>query len=150
MTEPSSSIAAGVAATATGAWSAFSWAAVNQAPIPFLGVPLIVVAMSATGALLSFAVGQPLRSRRQMFKMALVNTFVGATLTGLIPVVADLTWAQGAEGSRLLPPLALLVSLSLRFLLPIAIDLMPAAARGALKRFFGIEAALSPDKESTP
>lgn len=142
MDQPSLKLAA-----AAGAWSVL-----NQATVPFLGVTLVVVSMSATGALISFGVGAPIRDRRRMFRMAFVNTLAGSALVGILPLALGWEWAH--PESRALPPLALLISMSLRFIIPIAIDLAPAAARGALSRFFAIEpppaAPPSPEKDSIP
>lgn len=135
------------AAAASPAAGISAWAAVNQASIPFIGVPLIVVSMAATGALISFGIGEPVRDRGRMFKMAGVNSVLASVLAGFLPAVLQWSWAQG-EGARWLPPFALLVGFALRFLIPVAIDLAPAAARGVLKRFFGIEAAPPTRKES--
>lgn len=122
------------AASAPNAWTTL----INESSIPFLGVSLVVVSMAATGALISFGIGATIRDRRRMIRMALINTLAGSALTGLLPMAFGWDWATQAE-TKALPPMALLISMSLRFFIPIAIDLAPMAARGALNRFFAIE-----------
>lgn len=131
-----------------------AWASLNQSSVPFLGVSLVVVSMAATGALISFGVGATIRDRRRMIRMAFINTLAGSALTGLMPMAFGWDWATQSE-TKALPPMALLISMSLRFLIPIAIDLAPMAARGALNRFFAIEPStpatpVDPEQENIP
>ncbi|MBT9158799.1 MAG: hypothetical protein DDT26_00046 [Dehalococcoidia bacterium] len=107
---------------------------INDWTTPFLGVPLIAVGMAAAGALLSFAHGSAVESRKQLFHMALANTIVGSTATGLLPAVFGWTWVNEA----LQPPLAFFLALSCRWAIPLLVEVAPAAVRGGLSKMFGI------------
>lgn len=107
---------------------------VNDVTVPLLGVPLVTIGMAAAGSLLSFAYGSSISSRGQLFRMALANTAMGAAFTALLPAIFDWTWVT----ETLQPPLAFTLALSCRWLVPLAIDVAPAAVRGALSKFFGI------------
>jgi hypothetical protein len=130
--ETTNQVAASVAGA--GAATVSAWTMLNEASIPFIGIPLIGLSMAVTGALVSFGVGAPITNRRKMFKVAGVNAMLGATLTAILP--AALNWEWMTPGLQ--APLAFGFSLSLRWVVPIAIDLAPDTARGALRKFFGI------------
>ena len=107
---------------------------INEVTVPLLGVPLVTIGMAAAGALLSFAYGAAVESRTQLFRMALANTVIGAAATALLPAIFGWAWVT----EQLQPPLAFVLALSCRWLVPLLIDVAPAAVRGALSKFFGI------------
>ena len=104
-------------------------AGINGWSIPLFGVPLTVVAMAAAGATISFAYGEPVRSRRKLFTLAAANTFVAAIAVAVIPQALGWEWVD----ARLQPPLAGLVAIGARWFVPQFINLVPEMLRKAFK-----------------
>lgn len=106
-------------------------AGINGWSIPLFGVPLTVVAMAAAGATISFAYGEPVKSRKKLFTLALANTFIATIAVAVIPKAFGWDWAD----ARLEPPLAGLVAVGARWFVPQFISLVPEV----LKKFFKLE-----------
>lgn len=110
---------------------------VNNVTVPLIGAPLVTICMACAGALLSFSYGNVTEGRWKMYRMAFTNSMVGVALTVLLPIILEWQWTQ--EHPQLQPPLAFLVSLGCRWMVPLAIELAPSAVRSALEKFFGIK-----------
>lgn len=104
-------------AMATVAPSAFNF----DISTPFFGVPLPVLGMSAAGAIASFSYGDPVTPRLRMYKLALVNTMIGAAAIGIIPKMFGLEWLVPA----IEPACAFFASLVARWILPAVIGGIP-------------------------
>lgn len=98
---------------------------INELSVPFFGVPLTVLAMAAAGATLSFAYGEPLESRKKLFTLAIANTFLAAILVAVIPQALGWEWTN----TNLEPPLAGIVAIAARWVVPNFIDLVPEVLR---------------------
>lgn len=122
-------VAGTVAATAVGVVGG-----VHDVTLPGFGVPLITVAMSAAGALISFAHGASITGRATLFRMAAANTLIGLAATVLLPAAFGWKWVD----TSMQPPLAFIFALAARWLVPLAIDIAPAAIKGLLSKFLGV------------
>lgn len=102
--------------------------AVNNLSIPFLGVPLNVVAVAAFGAIVSFAWGKPVEGPRKLWKLYSLFvgiTFLAATFVAVVPYMMGWEWVK----PELQPPFAGLVAAMMRFAIPPFIDLIPEVIR---------------------
>ena len=98
---------------------------INGWSIPMFGVPLTVLAMAAAGATISFAYGEPVKSRRKLFTLAIANTFIAAISVAVVPEAFGWNWVS----EKLEPPLAGLVAIASRWIVPNFIDLVPEVLR---------------------
>jgi len=108
----------------------------NAITVPLFNVPLVTIGMAAFGALLSFSYGRAVAKRLDLYKMAFANTFLGCALVTVLPAALNWEWMQA---SQLQPSLAFMLAMGARWFVPLAIEIAPAATRGALSRFFGIK-----------
>lgn len=97
----------------------------NGWSIPLFGVPLTVIAMAAAGATISFAYGEPVRSRRKLFTAAIANTFLASIVVAVLPKAFGWDWVD----PRLEPPFAGLVAVGARWFVPQFISLIPEVLR---------------------
>lgn len=104
---------------------------INGWSIPLFGVPLTVLAMAAGGATISFAYGEPVKSRKRLFTLAVANTFIAAISVAVVPEAFGWEWVN----EKLEPPLAGLVAVGARWFVPQFISLVPEV----LKKFFRLE-----------
>lgn len=98
---------------------------INGWSIPMFGVPLTVLAMAAAGATISFAYGEPVKSRKKLFTLAIANTFIAAISVAVVPEAFGWSWVS----DKLEPPLAGLVAIASRWVVPNFIDLVPEVLR---------------------
>lgn len=110
---------------------------VNNVTIPLIGAPLVTICMACAGSLLSFSYGNVTEERWTMYRKAFTNSMVGVALTVLLPIILEWEWT--AEHPQLQPALAFLISLGCRWMVPVAIELAPNAARSVLERIFSIK-----------
>jgi hypothetical protein len=75
--------------------------------------------------------------------MAAANTFIGAAATVLLPAALGWTWVD----TSLQPPLAFILALTARWLVPLAIDVAPSAIKGFLSKFLGVTVTI-PEKSN--
>lgn len=104
---------------------AISLATVNDMSIPFLGVPLNVVAVAAFGSIISFAWGTPIKERKKLYLTWLASTFTAVVFVAVVPLMMGWEWAQPS----VLPPFAGLMAAGMRFLVPPFIDMLPEVFR---------------------
>lgn len=112
----------GVAATAAAA----GW---NDWSVPLFGVRVTVIMMAAGGAFASFAYGDPVRPRSKLYTLAAVNTFLASVLVAVVPAMMGWQWST----PKLEPPLAALVAIGCRWIVPQAILMIPEFLRKILR-----------------
>lgn len=124
------------AAGVTGLGAILSW----DATTAFIGVPLNVLLASLTGALLGIAYGEPIIPRRRLILTALVNAFIGAIVTAVLPHLPLFGWLAKAPA----PAVAVGVGFVMRWVLPAIIEHLPSLIRGAAARL-GAKGPAKPD-----
>lgn len=97
----------------------------NDISIPLFGVPLTVITMAAGGALASFAYGEPITSRKKLYILAAVNTFLASVAVGVFPTMLGWAWAS----PKIAPPLAALIAALCRFAVPAIVEMVPELLR---------------------
>lgn len=107
----------------------FAAAATNAvepgALLPFFDVRLTTVGMASAGSLIAFAYGTPVRDRRKLFGYAIGGVFIGVWVVQLLPAWLGWAWYSTA----LEPPLAGVVALLSRWIVPFFIENAPAFLR---------------------
>lgn len=98
---------------------------INGWSIPLFGVPITVLAMAAGGATIAFAYGEPVKSRKRLFTLAVANTFIAAISVAVVPEAFGWEWVS----DKLEPPLAGLVAVASRWVVPSFIELVPEVLR---------------------
>ncbi len=106
--------------------AAASGLVLNTLPVPMFGVPLTVMCMAAFGSFSSFAYGQPEGSRKRLFTLAIVNTFLATIAVVVIPAWFGWTWVT----PEIIGPVAAALGFLARFVIPPAIEAIPATIRG--------------------
>lgn len=119
----------GVAATA----AATGW---NDWSVPLFGVRITVIMMAAGGAFASFAYGDPVKPRPRLYTLAAVNTFLASVIVAVVPPMMGWQWST----PKLEPPLAALVAIGCRWIVPQLIVMIPEFLRKILRL----------DKKETP
>lgn len=114
-------LAIGAAATAVGNW--------NDLSIPLFGVRVTVIMMAAGGAFASFAYGDPVKPRSKLYTLAAVNTFLAAIVVAVFPPMLGWQWSS----PKIEPPLAALVAIGARWIVPAAITMVPELLRKILR-----------------
>lgn len=114
-------LAIGAAATAVGNW--------NDISIPLFGVRVTVIMMAAGGAFASFAYGDPVKPRSKLYTLAAVNTFLAAIVVAVFPPMLGWQWSS----PKIEPPLAALVAIGARWIVPAAITMVPELLRKILR-----------------
>lgn len=114
------------AAGLTSLGTLLSW----EATTALIGVPLNVLLAGLTGALLGIAYGEPITSRRRLIGTTLVNAFLAASISAVLPHLPLFGWAGKAPAAAL----ALVLGFSLRWAVPAAVERLPALIRGAAAR----------------
>lgn len=92
----------------------------------FIGVPLNVLLAGLTGALLGIAYGEPIRPRRRLVVTTLVNAFLSAGISALLPHLPMLGWLGHAPAAAL----ALVLGFAFRWAVPAAVERLPELIRG--------------------
>lgn len=110
-------LSAAMAALATVATSVV----VPGAALPFFDVRLSTVGMASAGSLIAFAYGTPVRNRVKLFGYAIGGVFIGVWLVQLVPPLLGWAWYSPA----LEPPLAGVVALLSRWIVPFFIEQLP-------------------------
>lgn len=109
----------------------------NQLSSDHLGVNLGVIAFAFAGTCLSYCWDSddlPELSKPQMYRRIAVTTFLTTAMVALLPQWLGWEWSD-----KLNIPLAMFVSASARFVIPIGISLAPAIMR----KWFNLEPAES-------
>jgi hypothetical protein len=101
----------------------------NDITIPLFGVKLTVISMAAAGALVSFAYGKRVESRKMLYTLAAANTFIGSVAAAILPAALGWDWVK----PELTPALAAVIAIAARWVVPAAIDLVPEFLRKILK-----------------
>lgn len=101
----------------------------NDITIPLFGVKLTVVSMAAAGALVSFAYGKKVESRKVLYTLAAANTFLGSIGAAILPAALGWEWVK----PELTPALAAIIAIAARWIVPAAIDLVPEFLRKILR-----------------
>lgn len=73
--------------SAAGGASAAVAFAFQDVSVPYLGVPLPVVACCLAGALFGIAYGEAIQPRAKMYQLVLANTFLSALLVTILPLI---------------------------------------------------------------
>lgn len=118
-------IAKAVAGVA-GLGALLSW----DASTALVGVPLNVLLASLTGALLGIAYGDPIMPRRRLVGIVLVNAFLAAGISALLPHVPLMGWLGKAPAAAL----GLLLGFAMRWVVPAMVERLPALVRAGAAR----------------
>lgn len=104
------------------AWiSGAGWLLTWDASIYLIGVPLNVLLAGLTGALLGLAYGEPIPGRLRLVTVALVNAFLAAAFTAILPHFPGLSRLLDAPAAAI----ALLAGFGARWAVPALIDKIP-------------------------
>lgn len=107
-----------------------SWLSlINNASLQLFNVPLVVVGMAAAGTLLSFGWSPSGTSRMKMYAMAAMITFLSTVSVAVVPAFMGWDWVTPAREA----PLAGLLGISGRFVIPALIKLAPEIMRKIFK-----------------
>lgn len=101
----------------------------NDLTLPFFGVHLTVISMAAGGAIVSFAYGDPITSRKRLYVLALANTFLASVCVAVLPAALGWQWVQPG----LQPAFAALIAAGARWFVPATITLIPEFMRKILR-----------------
>lgn len=107
----------------------FSSIAFNDLTLPFFGVHLTVITMAAGGAIVSFAYGEPLTSRKKLYILALANTFIASISVAVLPSALGWEWVN----PNLQPALAAMIAAGARWFVPAFITIIPDFLRKILR-----------------
>jgi len=97
--------------------------------LPFFGVKLTVLTMAAGGALVSFAYGKRIESRKTLYTLAAANTFLASVSVAVIPAALGWEWVN----PTVMPALAALIAIGARWIVPPLIEIVPEFIRKILK-----------------
>jgi hypothetical protein len=93
----------------------------NDISLPFFGVHLTVITMAAGGAIVSFAYGEPITSRKKLYTLAVANTFLASISVAVFPAMMGWQWVN----PELQPALAALIAVGARWFVPSIITMIP-------------------------
>jgi hypothetical protein len=96
----------------------------------FIGVPHNVLLAGLTGALLGIAYGDPITPRRRLLVTTLVNAFLAAGISALLPHLPMFGWLGNAPAAAL----ALVLGFVLRWAVPAGVERLPALVRSVAAR----------------
>lgn len=113
----------------TGLAALTSIGVINDWSVPLFGVPLTVIGMAAAGAYLSFAYGEPVKSRKKLYTLAIANTFLAAVSVAVLPQWLGWEWSS----HKLEAPLAGMFAFAARFAVQPLIDTVPELIRKFFK-----------------
>ena len=94
--------------------------------LPFFDVSISTLGMSAAGSMIAFAYGKPVEKRTHLFGYAVGGTFVGVWAVKILPRWLGWDWYIADDMAA---PLAGFVALLSRWLIPLAIEFLPAFAK---------------------
>lgn len=97
----------------------------NDISLPFFGVHLTVLTMAAGGAIVSFAYGDPITSRKKLYTLAAANTFLATVAVAVLPAALGWQWVN----PTLEPALAALIAIGARWFVPSMITMIPEFLR---------------------
>lgn len=97
----------------------------NDLSIPLFGVRVTVIMMAAGGSFASFAYGDPVKPRKKLYTLAVVNTFLAAIVVAVFPAMMGWQWST----PKIEPPLAALVAIGARWFVPATIGAIPELVR---------------------
>lgn len=94
---------------------------VGDVSVPYLGVPLQVVACALAGALFGIAYGGVIASRARMFKLVAANTFISTILVTVLPLIPFLKFLHEIPQA----PLGGFIAFFSRWIIPAIIEKIP-------------------------
>lgn len=97
----------------------------NDISLPFFGVHLTVITMAAGGAIVSFAYGDPITSRKRLYTLAAANTFIASVSVAVLPAMLGWEWVNNG----LQPALAAFIAVGARWVVPSMITMIPEFLR---------------------
>ena len=98
------------------AGAVFGDVALAGAALPFFGVSISTVGMSAAGSMIAFAYGTPVESRRKLYGYAIGGTFIGVWGVQL------LLWRGVDVPLQFQPPVAGVIALISRWAVPVIVE----------------------------
>lgn len=93
---------------------------IDGSNLPFFNVSISTLGMSAAGSMIAFAYGTPVESRRKLYGYAIGGTFIG------IWGMQFLLWRGVVIPPEFRPPIAAVIALLSRWIMPFVIDNIPA------------------------
>lgn len=93
----------------------------NDISLPFFGVHLTVLTMAAGGAIVSFAYGEPITSRKKLYTLAAANTFLASIAVAVLPPMMGWGWVNPS----LQPAFAAFIAVAARWVVPSMITMVP-------------------------
>lgn len=112
-------------AAASGGSAILTFIAQNAA-LPFFGVGITTLGMAVAGSLLAFAYGTPVKGWGKLFGYAIGGMFLGIWGVKLVPTGMDWKWYFDAGPAVMEPPLAGVIALISRWLIPLVVENLPA------------------------
>ena len=94
--------------------------------LPFFGVSITTLGMSAAGSMIAFAYGTPVNSRKKLYGYAIGGTFIGIWSVILLPGWLGWEWYKPEVME---PPIAGVVALLSRWIVPLVVENIPALWR---------------------
>ena len=94
--------------------------------VPFFDVSVSTLGMAAAGSMIAFAYGTPVESRTKLYGYAIGGMFVGIWSVKILPQSMGWDWYI-MESMQ--PPLAGLIALVSRWVIPLFIDQIPSILR---------------------
>lgn len=91
--------------------------------LPFFGVTLTTLGMSAAGSMIAFAYGTPVASRKRLYGYAIGGTFIGVWAVQILPGWLGWEWYKPEVME---PPIAGVVALLSRWIVPFVIEQIPS------------------------
>lgn len=102
-----------------------------DASTALIGVPLNVLFAGLCGSFLGIAYAPVPETRARTFCMALVNAFLAACLSAILPHVPGLNWLAGAPASAI----AVILGIVARWAVPVVLKRANDIFDGVLRRF---------------
>lgn len=109
----------------------------NDISLPFFGVHLTVITMAVGGAIVSFAYGEPITSRKKLYTLAAANTFLASICVAVLPAALGWEWVNNG----LQPALAAMIAVGARWFVPAIITMIPEF----LRKIFRLDKPTSED-----
>lgn len=94
--------------------------------LPFFGVSVTTLGMSAAGSMIAFAYGTPVESRKKLYGYAIGGTFIGIWSVQILPRWLGWEWY---DDGIMEAPLAGAVALASRWIVPLVLENLPALWR---------------------
>lgn len=114
--------AADAATAKAGAGLGFlGWLLTWDASIQLVGVPLNVLLAGLTGSLLGVAWGDPIPSRGKLFATAILNAFLAAAVTAILPHAPLMGWMSAAPQASV----AIVLGIACRWVVPGLVEAIP-------------------------